>query len=515
LANESLLPPEIEEYSRRLARDPHSLVFAQLADAYRRHNMLDEAVETCLQGLHIHPDYVSARLVLGRAYRQKNMFAEAKAELLKVLEVNPDHVLVRNLLAEIYLEESEYVQAKEEYEKVLSIDPENATAREGLAEVNTRLATLAAERKSPEKAVPETREIPSESVKEPEIPTYTPSFSLEDLSSLEREKERFHPSISFREEVEKVFGEKELVTEKPEEKEMATGKAEETSPPSDSTSPEFATLTLAEIYLKQGLHQEAIQIYRRILKEDPNNSVARAKLEELLSQQVSEEEKLVESTFAEEEVPEEKIVTEAPPQEEAPYSKEEIVTGAPPSEAEESVDRLRRWLERLRTEESEEKVVSPPETVLEEKIVMPKEEAPSPEKEVVIPVREETFIGAEGAEASLLEMVRKLASIQGVRATVIIGKDGEVKAQFFRGEGVSGLKEGNPGEILRLAEQLGKLVGGKEVKYTLLETSQEKIFLSSAGEDLMVVLTGPDVRLGWVRLEICRIKELLTPKGKS
>lgn len=533
MANESLLPPEIEEYSRRLVRDPHSLVFAQLADAYRRHNMLDEAVETCLQGLRIHPDYVSARLVLGRAYRQKNMLDEAKAEFLKVLEVNPDHVLVRNFLADIYLQEGEYVQAKEEYEKVLSIDPENATAREGLSEVNTRLATLAAEGKSPEKAAPGTTEIPSESVKEPEVPTYISSFSLEDLSSPDRE-ERFRPPISFSEEVEKIFGETELVTgkaeeaekaeekemapEETEEKEMATGKAEVSFTLSDSTPPEFATLTLAEIYLKQGLLQEAIQIYQRILKEDPDNTVARAKLEELLSRQVSEEEELVESTFIEKEVPAEEIITEAPPKEEVKpswiteevaYPKEEVVTGVPPTETEESVDRLRHWLERLRTEESAEKGIPPSESVPEEKVVMQKEEAPSPEKEIITPIREETFAGASGAEASLLEMVRKLASIQGVKATLIIGKDGEVKAQFFRGEGIPGLKEGNPGEILRLAEQLANLVGGKEVRYTLLETPQEKIFLSSAGEDLIVVVTGPDVHLGWVRLEICRIKELL------
>lgn len=504
MANESLLPPEIEDYSRKLARDPKSLVFAQLAEAYRRNNMLDEAVTTCLQGLHFHPDYVTARLILGRAYRQKNIFPEAKAEFLKFLEVNPDHILVRNLLAEILVQEREYAQAKEEYEKVLAIEPENATAREGITEVNTRLATVAPAEEIPEEETPETAKVPSESAAE--IPSYIPSFSLEDFSLPEKKEEGFRPSISFSEEVGEVFGETEL----PEKKTEVIS----TPPPPNE---EFATLTLAEIYLNQGLRQEAIRVLHQILQEHPDNTVAQEKLEEVISQQIPEEEELIESTFTEE-----KATGEAPPEESKKPSEitmetthpEEEVVAAPPSAAEDSMDRLRRWLEKLQAEQQPEEKVPVPPTTPEEKIVIP-EEVQFPSPEVEMSVGKGTFAEVGAMQTSIPEIVRKVGCMEGVKATVMIGKDGEVKAQFFRAEGIPGLKGENSREILNLARQLAIQVGGTEVKYTLLETSREKIFLSSAGEDLMVVVTDPNVRLGWIRLEISRIGEQLAQMGKS
>ena len=62
------LPPEIEKLSERLAKDPKSLVFSSLANAYRKNNMIDEAIEILQKGLEIHPNNVSARIVLGRCY---------------------------------------------------------------------------------------------------------------------------------------------------------------------------------------------------------------------------------------------------------------------------------------------------------------------------------------------------------------------------------------------------------------------------------------------------------------
>ncbi|OQX74184.1 MAG: hypothetical protein B6D59_03245 [Campylobacteraceae bacterium 4484_4] len=44
------------------------------------------------------------------------------------------------------------------------------------------------------------------------------------------------------------------------------------------------TLTLAEIYAKQGYLEEAREIYRAILKREPENEAARMALEELSSE---------------------------------------------------------------------------------------------------------------------------------------------------------------------------------------------------------------------------------------
>ena len=62
---------EIDRYQEILARESSSLVFAALSEAYRRRNMLDQAIAVCKKGLHHHPGFVSGRVALARAYVDK------------------------------------------------------------------------------------------------------------------------------------------------------------------------------------------------------------------------------------------------------------------------------------------------------------------------------------------------------------------------------------------------------------------------------------------------------------
>src|SRR3990172_7952133 len=72
--NEAALDPEIERLSEKYSKDPNSLVFAYLADAYRRSNLIDEAIDIVKRGLQIHPHYSSAHIVLGCCFRDKRMY---------------------------------------------------------------------------------------------------------------------------------------------------------------------------------------------------------------------------------------------------------------------------------------------------------------------------------------------------------------------------------------------------------------------------------------------------------
>ena len=51
--------------------------------------------------------------------------------------------------------------------------------------------------------------------------------------------------------------------------------------PSQTEEKRIATMTLAEIYTIQGLTQKAIETYRELLAQDPNNTILRSKLESL------------------------------------------------------------------------------------------------------------------------------------------------------------------------------------------------------------------------------------------
>ena len=57
----------IRRYEERLARDPTSLAFAPLADAYRKTGRVRDAIRLCREGLERFPQYVTARLILAKA----------------------------------------------------------------------------------------------------------------------------------------------------------------------------------------------------------------------------------------------------------------------------------------------------------------------------------------------------------------------------------------------------------------------------------------------------------------
>ena len=94
--------PRIEELRRRVANDPASIAFAQLAEEYRRSGDFEEAVRVCRTGLAQHPNYLSARVTLGRALIELQQFDEARTELDFVVHAAPDNLAAIRALAEIH-----------------------------------------------------------------------------------------------------------------------------------------------------------------------------------------------------------------------------------------------------------------------------------------------------------------------------------------------------------------------------------------------------------------------------
>lgn len=91
----------IEDLRQRVLRDPDSLVFAQLAEEYRRAGRPEEAVSTCRAGLAHHPGYLSARVTLGWALIDLDRLDEAQRELERVKGRAPENLTAVRGLAEI------------------------------------------------------------------------------------------------------------------------------------------------------------------------------------------------------------------------------------------------------------------------------------------------------------------------------------------------------------------------------------------------------------------------------
>jgi tetratricopeptide (TPR) repeat protein len=226
---------DIANLSEKLAQNPTSRLFAPLADAYRKAGRVSEAIEICQRGLRHHPDYVSGQMVLARCYHDNGELELAAGFFHQVLRSDPQNLVGLRALGEISEQRDDFDSAAAWYRKALEIDPTNL-------EMQERLETLSASR-----AGAAAREFGFGEEREP----------AEELSPLRDEEPGAGPEG-------RVPGEEVAAAAGPE-----------------AAEDEIATVTLAEIYVEQGLHDRALGIYRRILAEDPRNALIREKAERL------------------------------------------------------------------------------------------------------------------------------------------------------------------------------------------------------------------------------------------
>ena len=128
----------IEDLRRRAESDPASIVFAALAEEYRRAERFEEAIATCRAGLEHHPSFLSARVTLGRALIEVGELEEAKDVLEHVVNAAPENLAAIRALADIHSRQGELDE-----EKVYSAMAEFVAAEPGLHEAPHRPTTNA------------------------------------------------------------------------------------------------------------------------------------------------------------------------------------------------------------------------------------------------------------------------------------------------------------------------------------------------------------------------------------
>jgi tetratricopeptide (TPR) repeat protein len=121
--NDQTIVGAIRRQEERLARDPASLAFAQLADLYRKAGRTRDAVALCRNGLTRYPHYTTARLILAKALVADGQLAPAQAELDAILEVSPKDVPCHRLAAEIQRRLGHIDEAVRHLEAAVALDP--------------------------------------------------------------------------------------------------------------------------------------------------------------------------------------------------------------------------------------------------------------------------------------------------------------------------------------------------------------------------------------------------------
>jgi tetratricopeptide (TPR) repeat protein len=132
-AEDAQLAAAIQRAEERHQRAPGSLVFAQLADLYRKAGRIRDAVAVCRDGLTRVPQYATARLILAKALLADGALDEAVEELETVLAASPNDLPTRRLAAEVERRRGRVDRAAEHLEVVVAADPADRESRALLA----------------------------------------------------------------------------------------------------------------------------------------------------------------------------------------------------------------------------------------------------------------------------------------------------------------------------------------------------------------------------------------------
>lgn len=134
-------------------RDPTSLAFAPLADAYRKVGRTREAINLCREGLGRFQHYTTARLILAKAHLDDGNPEAALAELGVILQASPRDVQAHRMAAEIHRKAGRWEEARQHLERVVKLDATDRESRlllealgaEGRAEAASPLSRVLAD----------------------------------------------------------------------------------------------------------------------------------------------------------------------------------------------------------------------------------------------------------------------------------------------------------------------------------------------------------------------------------
>jgi tetratricopeptide (TPR) repeat protein len=288
MADEKIhLLPEIEQLTEKLVADPKSRVFAQLADAYRKCGMFDEAIDTAKKGLEIHPKYAVAHLILGRCYMAKKMYALAREEFELTIRNDPQNIVGYRLLAETHERQNMYSEAVKYYQMVLDLDPTNVDIAEKVENLKGALKTPA-----PSRPEPEPEPDGSAGIKPEVQPQPMPATEVEAAGPTVQEPEAPPSAASAPLEIEPIteafpgVGETFKIPETAEPAQPVPAAGDEKKGLETSVAEEAAggvTATLAELYASQGHYEKAVEAYRQLIAAEPENQAYKGRMDELLA----------------------------------------------------------------------------------------------------------------------------------------------------------------------------------------------------------------------------------------
>jgi len=279
---------EIRRLKKQAKQNP--LLFARLGDCYLRLGDADQAETILTTGMGAVQDYPNAYRVLAEIQFWKGFYRDAEENCRKGLERDPNHLGLLHLLMRIKKKEDNDWEAGQLQGTLVRLDPLHAP--EYIIETDTSTQD------EEEPSVPSPAEVwkikaaRREHKKETEsaaAPGPAPAVDAGGTGPTTAELTRgpaTKPDAKNGLELQKYLNE---ILESPEK----MGAEEESGEPSEAAEAApggIATRTLGELYAKQGKYDEAIEVYRRLLDQDPLNESCQNRLRELVQLQEADPE---------------------------------------------------------------------------------------------------------------------------------------------------------------------------------------------------------------------------------
>lgn len=121
---------EIARLQRRVREDSRSTAFVALADALRKAGRGPEALQVLREGLRVHPDHPSARVVLARLHVDQGNAPLAIGVLAEVVQSDLENLTALSLLARLYVEAGRLKDARPLIERLRAANHPDADLRE-------------------------------------------------------------------------------------------------------------------------------------------------------------------------------------------------------------------------------------------------------------------------------------------------------------------------------------------------------------------------------------------------
>lgn len=223
----------IFQLENQLKQFPSSALAVRLASLYVARFRIDEVFQLCVESIKRHPKYSTSYLILGRGYAALRQYEAAVLCGEKALSLQPDSLLTKNLISNW----QQIILTNEEKKRLESFEFLSAPTIDELQKL------LNDETGKPE---------PIEADESAGLP-----LSMQD----EEVQLEFANTPSVSNEITK--------NPKIEMSAVETTHVVSTNNEPDSTLPKIVSVTLADIYTKQGEYEEAIKMYRALIIQRP------------------------------------------------------------------------------------------------------------------------------------------------------------------------------------------------------------------------------------------------------